>query len=163
MVSTFWCHRVQFIEEYNARPSIASSLEDTSDVRFRLTNVHVEQLWTFDAKEVERELCCDGLRQKSLAGSGRSIEKDTAALLHALGEQLWTRQRQLDRLHNCILDVRHTTDIVPANLRDLRSADRISEVLPCSINSVVKVGFREAVAEGSAGKLDISGHHSLSR
>ena len=111
LVSTFRCHRVQFIEEHNAGASVAGSLEDTPDVGFRLTNVHVEQLWALDTEEVERKLCSNGLCEEGFASSWGSVKKDTAALFHALGEELRARERQLDGLHDCILDVGHTTDI----------------------------------------------------
>jgi hypothetical protein len=90
LVSTLRCHRVQFIEEHNARPSVTGSLEDTPDVGFRFTNVHVEQLWALDTEEVERELCSDGLCEEGFASSRGSVEEDTAALFHALGEKLRT-------------------------------------------------------------------------
>ena len=46
LVATLRCNRVQFVEENNARSCIPGTLEHSSHIGFRLTNVHVEQLWS---------------------------------------------------------------------------------------------------------------------
>jgi hypothetical protein len=144
LVTTLRRDGVELIEEDNAGPRVARPLEHTAHVRLRLSNVHVEQLWALDGEEVERELSRDGLCQQRLTRTGWTIEQDTRALLHALSEQLRALERQLDGLHDSILDVRETTDIVPRDVGDLRRTDSVGEVLTRVLNSVVEIGAGEA-------------------
>jgi hypothetical protein len=144
LVAALGRDRVELVEEDDARASVARALEHAPHIGLGLADVHVEQLGPLDREEVERELGRDGLGEQRLARAGRPVEEDAAALLHALGEELRARQRQLDRLDDGVLDVLEAADVVPPDVRDLGRPDGIGEVLARSVDGAVKVRLDEA-------------------
>lgn len=68
--------RVQLVEKDDAGAGVARTLEHATDVRFGLSDVHVQQFGTFDGKEVQRARGRDRLCEQGLARARRSIKKD---------------------------------------------------------------------------------------
>ena len=93
LIASLRCDRVELVEKDHARFCVSSSLKDTPHVRFGLSNIHIQQLGTFDGKEVEGKLRGDCLCEQGLAGAGRTVEENAASFLHALGEEFWPLER----------------------------------------------------------------------
>lgn len=108
---------VQLIQEDDARSCGTSLVKDVSDVAFRLTKPHAEQLGTLDRDEVGSALVGDSLSQHRLTGTRRTVEQDTSRGRETeLEELLGVVHRVLDLLAKLLLDLIETTNIFPANV-----------------------------------------------
>jgi hypothetical protein len=68
---------IQLVKEHNARSSGTSLVEDITDVAFRLTEPHTQELRTLDGNEVRRALISNSLCQQRLTSTRRTEEQHT--------------------------------------------------------------------------------------
>jgi len=80
MHATLWSNRVQLVTEDDAGVGVMCMLEYMTDVRFQLSDLHVQQLRAFDRKEVQQARGRDHLGKQGLACAWRSIKKDPRGL-----------------------------------------------------------------------------------
>ena len=76
MRATLGSNRVQLVTEDDAGVGVVRTPEYTMDIRFQLTDLHVQQLGAFDRKEVQQARGRDHLGKQGLACARRSIKKD---------------------------------------------------------------------------------------
>ena len=67
--------RVELIEEQDRGFLVLSFLEEFADVLLTCADVLVEQLWPFDADEIDVEFLGDGSSDVGLAAAGWTVEK----------------------------------------------------------------------------------------
>ena len=76
MVPSLRRYGIQLVKEYDARTCIPRALEHPTDVRFRLSDVHIQKFWTLDGEEVEGAGCGNSFGNQCLPSSRRTIEQD---------------------------------------------------------------------------------------
>jgi len=68
------CDGIQFVEEQHTRRSRTGLIENLSDVRFRFSEPHGQQLWTFYGNKVRLALVCDGFGEEGFTASRRAVK-----------------------------------------------------------------------------------------
>ena len=68
---------VELVEEDDAGPRVARTLEDAPYVRLGLADVHVKQLRALDGEEIERARRRNCFGEQCLSSARRPIKQDT--------------------------------------------------------------------------------------
>mmetsp|Transcript_2441 Transcript_2441/g.8243 ORF Transcript_2441/g.8243 Transcript_2441/m.8243 type:complete len:673 (+) Transcript_2441:1388-3406(+) len=110
-------HRVDLVNEDDARGVLLGLLEKVPHTGGSHSDEHLDKLGSRDGEERHAGLTRDGLGQQSLSGSGRADEEDTLGDPGAHGGELLGPLQELHDLHEVVLGLIHSSDIVKHDAR----------------------------------------------
>mmetsp|Transcript_27468 Transcript_27468/g.69318 ORF Transcript_27468/g.69318 Transcript_27468/m.69318 type:complete len:314 (-) Transcript_27468:1522-2463(-) len=117
-----WGKRIQLVKKHHAGGCLCGPLEHLPHIPLALSDVHVDQLRSFDREERKATLGGHRLGKQRLAGTRGAKQKHPGPSLHARRKQLRVLQRQLNRVQDVLFDLLQTPNVTPLHIWNFESS-----------------------------------------